>query len=335
MNQSPSWMQRVSLGYQTIRPEERDGVFPEAPGRLIVMGDLHGDWHATLNAFRCAGLVERRGQVWRWSGSNAWVVQLGDQIDRLSRDEDDEEDEASELRIMTFLDRLDREARRAGGRVISLLGNHETLNTMGNFTYVSPKGIRFFGNAETREKAFRPGGPLAIYMAKNRYAVVKIGDNLFVHGALSPTMAKKYTIPEMNGIMRKYLMGERVSPTILYDLLDASHSIFWSRMYSGEQYRGQQTEQRLEEVLTLLGGQRMFVGHTPQEVINPAFDGRVWRCDVGMSKAFGKEGQRHRIQVLELSRVDHRLWIRIWRVTEQAFAEETHSALLAEEQPVG
>jgi hypothetical protein len=41
----------------------------------------------------------------------------------------------------------------------------------------------------------------------------------------------------------------------------------------------------------------MVVGHTVQNGINSACDGKIWRTDIGMSRSFGK---RNKIQVLEI-----------------------------------
>ena len=51
----------------------------------------------------------------------------------------------------------------------------------------------------------------------------------------------------------------------------------------------------------------MILGHTPQYMwnkgINSSFDNRLWRVDVGMSRAFGdlnKNRECRKVQVLEI-----------------------------------
>jgi hypothetical protein len=50
---------------------------------------------------------------------------------------------------------LEKEAAQAGGRVVSLLGNHEMMNIMGDLRYVNPVNYASFadGNSEKRQKA--------------------------------------------------------------------------------------------------------------------------------------------------------------------------------------
>ena len=52
----------------------------------------------------------------------------------------------------------------------------------------------------------------------------------------------------------------------------------------------------LRETLNKLKTVRMVVGHTVQQRINPACDGRVYRIDVGMAAHYGG-----RAQVLEIT----------------------------------
>src|SRR5690606_24896416 len=49
------------------------------PGRLIAIGDVHGDLVATRTALRLGGAIDEAN---RWIGGDLRVVQTGDQLDR-------------------------------------------------------------------------------------------------------------------------------------------------------------------------------------------------------------------------------------------------------------
>ena len=262
--------------------------------RIIAIGDLHGDWTATLKSLKKAGVINNN---MRWIGGDTIVVQIGDQVDKGGRGEVNN-DEHSELKIINFLDKLHKEATRTMGAVYSLLGNHEIMNVMGDFTYVSPKGMKGMGGSKKRYNRFRPGGDVAKKLAK-RNIIMKIGSWVFVHGGILPKYAKKHSINDINLIMRMYLMGHvRIGQTsVFHQLFLNNDSLLWNRTFSGDRVNCKV----LYSSLQLLDAKYMVVGHTPQENgINSRCKNRIWRIDSMMSEAFGVRRSDNRIQVLEI-----------------------------------
>ena len=100
-----------------------------APGRVIAIGDLHGDIGQARRALRLAGVLGEGDESGNptWVGGDTTVVQVGDILDR----GDDE------IGILILLQKLEKEARKQGGGVYVLNGNHEVLNVSGDFRYVS------------------------------------------------------------------------------------------------------------------------------------------------------------------------------------------------------
>lgn len=104
--------------------------------RIIAIGDLHGDYPAYLMTLRSAGLIDERDQ---WSGGKTHLVQLGDIPDR----------GADTLRIIAHMKALARQAKKKGGLVHKLLGNHEAMNTYGDLRYVSAGEFAAFTSRES------------------------------------------------------------------------------------------------------------------------------------------------------------------------------------------
>ena len=92
---------------------------------------LPGDYGKTLAALRLGGLVDAEA---RWVGGATVAVQVGDQLDR----------GPDEVRILFLLERLKAEAARAGGELIVMNGNHESMNVAGRFRYSTPGGAADF-----------------------------------------------------------------------------------------------------------------------------------------------------------------------------------------------
>jgi hypothetical protein len=71
--------------------------------RIIVIGDLHGDWEMTIKSLKVASVINDK---LNWIGKETVIVQVGDQIDRCrfsgtpcSLPEATKNDEASDLKI--------------------------------------------------------------------------------------------------------------------------------------------------------------------------------------------------------------------------------------------
>ena len=260
--------------------------------RIIVVGDLHGDWEITKKLFLKYNIIDTNNR-WIAEPKDTKIIQVGDILDRGGRP-DTIGDECSELKIMDFLDDLNDKAEVYGGGVYCLLGNHELMNVVGNFSYSGNMSIQCFGGKEGRKKAFQPGGELAKRFACSRNAVMKIGSFLFVHGGMNEKHMKK-NIKQINGTMRDFLNGDKS----LYnqDFMDyymAYNGILWNRDLS----LGSPDCEKLEKVLKYYEVNGIIVGHTVQDSgINNKCGGKVWRVDTGMSSAFG---DKNNIQVLEI-----------------------------------
>jgi hypothetical protein len=105
-------------------PHKIDDYHWDQVDRVVAIGDLHGDYGHYLKSLEAAGIINARGQ---WIGGETHLVQLGDIPDR----GDDT------LKIIAHLKKLVDEARKKGGWVHTLLGNHEAMNTYGDLRYVS------------------------------------------------------------------------------------------------------------------------------------------------------------------------------------------------------
>jgi len=105
---------------------------------VVAIGDVHGAYPEFVAVLRLAGLVDQKE---RWSGGRTHLVQTGDLLDR-----------GAETRpVMDLLMRLEGEAKKAGGRVHSLVGNHEAMNLLGDLRYVSHEEYKAFESSRSRE----------------------------------------------------------------------------------------------------------------------------------------------------------------------------------------
>src|SRR5439155_828335 len=105
------------MGHSRYRPGHRGRSRGdrESSSRLV---DL-------VSILQHAGLIDAQHH---WTGGKATLVQVGDLLDRGPKPRE----------VMDLVMSLEKEAAKAGGRVVSLLGNHEMMNIMGDLRYVTP-----------------------------------------------------------------------------------------------------------------------------------------------------------------------------------------------------
>ena len=261
--------------------------------RIIAIGDLHGDYQLTINCLKVAGVINKD---FKWCGNDTIVIQIGDQVDRGGR-YDTYGDENSDIKIIRFFDKLHKEAKIVGGGVYSLIGNHELMNVMGKFQYTSKSGIDKNGGEIGRKKIFEPGSNLSKILSK-RFAIMKVGSWIFVHGGIIPSLANTYNIKYINNLLQEFLLGNKqlIHNKDFKKLFINSNSLLWNRTFSSRN----PSSKKLFNSLKALNSDFMVVGHTPQiEGINSKCKNRIWRIDTAMSYAFG-QNSHNRLQILEI-----------------------------------
>jgi hypothetical protein len=117
---------------------------PATAPRVVAVGDVHGSFDAFVEILQTAGLIDAK---LRWTGGNTVFVQTGDIFDRGPKVRE----------ALDLLMRLEDEAKRAGGRLEFLLGNHEVMVLLHEFRDVSPASYASFADARSegkRQRAF-------------------------------------------------------------------------------------------------------------------------------------------------------------------------------------
>lgn len=289
-------------------------IIKEAPSKIVVIGDLHGDWNATIKSLKAGGVIDDNN---KWIGNDTIVVQLGDQIDRCRLDKGPchlsgatINDEASDMKILEYFSDLHKQASKYGGAVYSILGNHEMMNVHGDFRYVSQKNLLDFtldGTIESginnRKEQFKPGNKIANFLACTRRVIMVIGNNLFVHAGIVPEIANKYNVDNINAIVALYLFDQLKDSSKYNDLLTDPHlSPLWTRKLGNlnripnPEYVNNMCNEIFDSGMlsNLLGTEekhpikRIFIGHTPQILkgVNSMCNGKIWYMDTGASAAF-------------------------------------------------
>jgi Calcineurin-like phosphoesterase len=291
-----------------FQPAARGQDRIEGVSRIVAVGDVHGGFSEFVSVLRSAGVLDEKVS---WIGAKTHLVQTGDVVDR----------GPDSRQVLDLLMKLEKQARKSGGRVHALLGNHEAMNIYGDLRYVSPAEYEWYRNPDSSEQregywnrhveerkaqglqtdkeykiqwerehplgwiehrlAFSSTGVYGKWL-RQRNALIQINDLLFLHGGIGPKYLTS-TAAELNKRIRREL--EDFSKLEGGVTMDSEGPLWYRGMAnaSGEQLSG-----HVDQVLKNYAVRRLVLGHTPTGgAVLPRFEGRVILIDVGLSKVYG------------------------------------------------
>ena len=100
-------------------------MFKYNNNKIIAIGDIHGDYYIFIKLLKLANVINDN---LKWCGNDTFVIQLGDTLDGVRPGIKIEKtflETTGEIEITNLIISLDHQAKNKGGRVISILGNHE------------------------------------------------------------------------------------------------------------------------------------------------------------------------------------------------------------------
>lgn len=263
--------------------------------RIVAVGDLHGDYEHALSILRAAGVIHEHSTA--WSGGATVLVSTGDSVDR--------GDDA--LEIYQLFESLRSESAAHGGQVVTLLGNHEMMNAMKDWRYVSEGDFKRFGGADARAEAMSTRGWLGQAWIQHYAATARISllDDAargvpkpyasFVHGGITASLGK-LGVDAINAhshaLLARALNSTERDGYVPPDATQPERTMwtadgpFWYRGHATDPepaacVHANQTRQALDV-------QTLIMGHTPSMGgIDARCDGQLLVIDTGISRAYG------------------------------------------------
>lgn len=259
--------------------ERRPPVRIEGLDSLYVIGDIHGEYDNMVRVLQNAGLV---GDDLRWSGGAHHLVVLGDMMSRGSHS----------TAVLWFLYRLEAEAEAAGGRVHTLLGNHEFLVILDDLRYVQNKESRIAEiHGTPYHRMYDPRHSVLGRWLMTKPVAIQVDDVILAHGGLGSEYLA-YTMESLDDSVATWVAEEsfyRWSDDAFWedpdltlpvdsvawhrrvDFLFEPTSPIWHRDYAQTDTAGDE----LDAVLERFGARVHVIAHTPVESIYQQYGGRV------------------------------------------------------------
>jgi hypothetical protein len=291
--------------------------------RVVVFGDLHGDYDKFHDMLLQAGLIDAHDH---WSGGKTHLVQVGDVPDRAP----------DTRKIMDLLMRLEHEAPGAGGYVHALIGNHEAMNMEGDLRYTTPGEFAAFADqnsprrrdlyydavvralkakpppkeagglpkfdADYRAKfdadhplgwvehqiAWSPTGTYGRWVLSHD-TVIRIDDAIFLHAGVAPAFTQ-FDLEALNKAMIASLehkpQAAEGPQNVLFDALGEQWSDQSPVWYRGDALNDETAEApQTAAVLKSFAVAHEIVGHTKRySMVNSRFDGGVILTDIAVKQ---------------------------------------------------
>lgn len=220
------------------------------PAPLYVIGDIHGQLKKLLKLLYDAKLI---GNHQTWTGGQSTLWFMGDFVDR----------GPDGIAVVDLVMRLQAEARATGGRVESLLGNHEML-LLAAYRF----GRRSTGLGSNFLSRWKQNGGNRKDLASltrqhldwlsNLPAIALEGDNLLLHADAPLYIQRGRSIEEVN--------------TAFHALMKRSDALAWEELLEDFSRRGVFNhalggEDIARRFLDIFGGRRIIHGHTPISLV--------------------------------------------------------------------
>ena len=291
--------------------------------RIVAISDLHGDYEQYLRVMGYAGLIDKNAN---WIGGDTHLVQTGDITDR----------GPDSRKIIDHIVKLAKQAKRKGGYVHMLIGNHEAMNVTGDLRYVSEGEFKAFTTRNSpvlQEKQWQAQLQwmranmltfeeldLVAYRAEWEQKVplgwVEHRQGWSLNGEYGSWTRKNPVAIKVNetiylhgGISAKYCklslqsLTEQVQAAMesfdpaVDSIVTDSLGPLWYRGLAREE-EADLFSQTLDNILERYDAKRIVVGHTPTGgVVWPRFGQRVVVNDTGIGAHYGSH-----IGILELSK---------------------------------
>lgn len=237
---------------------------------IAVITDIHGAYDFYLDLLKASGIIDNN---LNWKFGKGHLVVLGDSFDR--------GDMVTE--VLWHLFGLEKQAKKAGGMVHVILGNHGLMVLGNDLRYINDK----YKECETitdlkYTDLFSANSVLGRWL-RNNPVVLTIDDIIFVHAGLSIDVVNRGL--KINRINRKFysdIIGKDIERIYENDEL-----LFLSEERGPLWYRGYFTEpsfneSRLDSILHFYDKQHIVVGHTTFNDIKSFYNNKLFGVDAGL-----------------------------------------------------
>lgn len=244
--------------------------------KIAALSDIHGQYDLLIELLKNNKIID---EDLKWIFGDGHFVIVGDVFDR--------GDKVNE--VLWFLYDLEIQAKKKGGYVHFLLGNHEYMILQNDLRYIHTKYHKtpFLLGIEYKE-LYGENTVIGRWL-RSKSTIIKINDIMFTHGGISKEFFSSvdFDLEKINRDMRESIdlsIDEMVSNNF-YNIYFGEKSLTWYRGY----YYHDMTDKQLNKLLDKIEAKRIVVGHSSNDNILEFYDNIIYCVDSSMK--LGKYGE--------------------------------------------
>lgn len=243
--------------------------------KILAISDIEGGYKTFRDFLITHQVID---QQLNWTFGNGHLVLVGDFVDRGN----------SVTQVLWFIYKLEQDAKKQGGVVHFIIGNHELKNMHGDYESASRKYTGISRILEKQQFQLYDKNSFIGRWLSSKNTIERINQHLFVHGGIHPELAKmNVDLQSINTITRRryYNAYYPKSNSDIEQFLTATKTgPSWYRGYFKDDLSQKEVEQGLEK----FDAKAVVVGHTIQTKVKRLYNGKVIAIDVQHPKDYHK-----------------------------------------------
>ncbi|MEE9371933.1 MAG: metallophosphoesterase [Saprospiraceae bacterium] len=245
--------------------------------KYVALSDIHGQYDVFEKLMIAHGISDDNGN---WIYGKGHLIIVGDILDRGDQ----------VLKVLWYLYHLENKARKSGGRVHILLGNHEMMVMNGDLGYVHKKYRYTSGISKVVYSNYFSANTFWGKWLASKNVIKSINNTLFMHGGLSEELLEReFDFEGYNKIFREKILHhpfELLNRNKLVSLLTFQNGPLW---YRGMAQPYAFDTNKAKSILQVTGASHIVIGHTSMPRVMGLYDNKIILVDSSIK--FGRTGQ--------------------------------------------
>ncbi|MGB0837417.1 MAG: metallophosphoesterase [Flavobacteriaceae bacterium] len=244
--------------------------------KVVALSDIHGQYDLAVALLQNNKIIDKD---LNWNFGKGHLVIVGDIFDRGPKVNE----------TLWLIYKLEAQAKKRGGQVHYLLGNHEYMILHKDLRYINKKYETTATLLNTSYDQLYGENTVLGRWLRSKATLVKINGDVFVHGGVSKDFLAKndFDLEQINQIMRASISKSKaeMKSTDFYKTYYGSKSLIWYRGYFNDNLQ----DSEITELLQMMHSDHEVVGHCTNEEVVSLYNNKIFGVDSGLKN--GKYGE--------------------------------------------